>query len=225
VVQHRSELEIRRDHQVEGGPRIRDVVSVDRRERAVQQVAESGIGKRRAETERRDAADEGTALIGDHDAVTADRRDLPQRFRHGLVRGEEEGGVEGHRLRLHPADGRIQLLQVEVLRKHREPPTAGESRRETGTGDRVHVRGDDRDRRTGAVLRRERHRQAAADIRMTRHKEDVGIGEVVPGGRLVKLHAFKGNPLPLGTEGHSDAIKLEVSVASVEHRAAHRRDQ
>ena len=197
VVQDADGLGARADDQVERVAGALDVVRVDGCRPPARQVAQARVGQRGAEPRRGDdsqdvvdvqVARRRSATTMPWPSVAGSRRAASATVASG---GRTSGVSHAHRLVLDPADRGIQLLQRHVLRQHAEPAAAGERRRQSGAGDRVHVRRDERDRRGGAVARREVDVEPARDGRVSRDEEDVRVGQVDVGLLTVELHTRK----------------------------------
>ena len=189
VMTDEREFESRVHHQVEGRARAVEVVGVERGHGAVDEVAEAGVGKRGSESRRGDASVLLPGGGAQHDAVPVDRRNQAQRLRHGGARRQDERRIPGDRLVFDPADGGVQFLQRQVLRKHAESAASGQGRREPRTGDRVHVGRHDRDGRAAAVAGREVDVEAAGDRRAVRNQEYVRVRQLMGGRGPRESHA------------------------------------
>lgn len=118
VVQHRGEVEVGRDHQIEGGAGSGHVVGVDRGGGTVHEIAQQGVRQSGGETRGRDAAEDRAVRLLHDEAVAGDGREDRERLLHRRPRCRSEGAGEGDGLALHPADGGIEGLQRHVLREH-----------------------------------------------------------------------------------------------------------
>ncbi len=196
VVEDRREVDAGRIHHLERRAPIGEVLRIERGQGAVQQVADPRVGERRPELDGRKAAEVRAVVAGDDDAVPFDGRDAAEHVGDALIRVGLVRGVEHHRLRLHPADRLVEVLQVHVLREDAETAATGEGGGEPLPGDRVHVRGHDRDGRAGAVVGGEGHVETARDVRPRRHEEDIRVGEIVARRCSIELHG--NNAIPLG---------------------------
>ncbi|MDR6171971.1 hypothetical protein QE359_003000 [Curtobacterium sp. SORGH_AS776] len=182
------EVDLGRGQHVVHVPGRAGVLGVDRGGGAVQQVAERGVGTRVAEAPGGDAAEVLAGGVADDHAPSRDGQELLEGLGDRGVRAHVVGGVEVDRLVLDPADRGVEVLQVHVLRQDAQAAAPGERRGEARPGDRVHVGADDRDGRTGPVVRREVHVEPARHRRPGGDEEDVGVGQVVCRPRLVEPH-------------------------------------
>ena len=207
LVQHRSELEVGGDHEVERGARSVELVGVELGHGRSEQVAERRVRQRGREALGRDRAEERPVLVVHDQPDALHRRELGAARRRRSARAEVERGIPADRLVLDPADGGVQLLQRQVLRQHPESAAAGEGRGEPRPGHRVHVRRDDRDasppcRRSGRGTTSSRLR----DRGPARHQEHVGVGQIVRGRRVVQ-------------EAHSSTVLARTEAASASTEA------
>jgi hypothetical protein len=194
VVDDEHHLGVQRADGVEGGAAVTDLLGVDGGGVPAHEVAEGGIRQRCREPRRRHDAEhrlgeEGIPRLSHDDPLTCDGGQQPQRIGDARVRREHERGVPAHRLVLHPSDRGIELLQRQILRQHPEATASGEGRGESRTGHRVHVRGDERHGRRGAVVRGEIDLQATGHGRVTRDEAHVRVGQIHHRPLTRELHA------------------------------------
>lgn len=187
VVHHGDDLDVRLGDDVEGMPLGADVVRVDGRRPAVHEVAELRVRQRGREAGGREHADDAVdgdrrRAVGHDDPMARRGGEQAESVRDGRPRGQHEWRVPEHRLPLHVADRGVELLEREVLRQHAQCPAAREHGGNPRPGHRVHVRGDERQRRRRAVVRSEIDLEATGDGRTARHQEDVRVGQI--DGRL-----------------------------------------
>ncbi len=130
-------------------------------------------------------ADRAAALDDDDRAVRALGQ---QRQRLGRGRGglERDRGVVDEVARLHPGDDLAHDVDGDVLRDDGEAAAPRDRLGHAPAGDGGHVRGDDGDRRPGAVGGREIDVQARGDVRAAGDEEDVVVGRVREGRAVVQ---------------------------------------